>query len=483
MSAAAVTPRAGAPSRPPTDDGAFDPLPLLGALTALRRLTGMYPAGHPMITAKLAELENLVLPPLRQAEVLRIDIVLGSVHLDGVSCRPDRQVSERIVAELVDLGVHSIHIRRGVTRDELARTGEFLWRAKENLAGVEPVEAQLAQRGVRHVSLGTIVPLDTRWRGDEWPDAPRGPLDPAYAQALELAQQAFETVSAGRHLDAVTVREMVELLVQKVARSSAALAQILAVKQYENLTYCHSVNVAIISLLLGRRLGLADGVLSMLVEGALLHDIGKTRVPVEIVKKPGALDRHERKLIEAHTTFGAEILADTDGVCPLTPTVALEHHRRVKGTGYPDLGTVLPHPLAQIVSVADVYEAVTGARSYQKPSRPEQACTILARLAGESLNTAIVKAFVNTITFFPLGSLVRTTRGDRGVVVRTNSSDPLHPVLILLDAPGSTRHEIDTSVRDSSGSYVYHIVETLCPEDGELDLTTLLLPQDATLPA
>ena len=138
-------------------------------------------------------------------------------------------------------------------------------------------------------------------------------------------------------------------------------------------------------------------------------------------------------MIEAHTTLGAEILIQTEGLHPLTPTVALEHHRGVKGTGYPDLGEAIPHPMSQIVSVADIYEAITGARTYQAPTPPERACMIMARMAGEKLNTGLVKKFVNAITFFPVGSLVRTNRNELGLVVQTNRREPLHPVLALVD--------------------------------------------------
>ena len=208
------------------------------------------------------------------------------------------------------------------------------------------------------------MPLDTRWRTRQWPDAPTSPLDPLYAQALNAAEQAFDTVASGGTLDAVTVRDLVQLLIGEVVRSNAALGQILALKEYENLTYCHSVNVAILSLLLARQLALHEKTTFILVEAALLHDIGKTRVPLEVVKKPGALNRAERKLIEAHTTYGAEILMDTPGLHPMAPIVALEHHRGLTDGGYPELGDgVQPHIMSQIVSVADVYEAATGARS------------------------------------------------------------------------------------------------------------------------
>jgi len=289
-----------------------------------------------------------------------------------------------------------------------------------------------------------------------------------------MAQKTWEDTASGKPLDVVTVRDLVQLLIYKVARSNAALGQILAVKQYENLTYCHSVNVAMLSLLLGKQVGLDESTLAALVEAALLHDVGKTQIPLEIVRKPGALDKSERRMIEAHTTLGAEILIQTEGLQPLTPVVALEHHRGVKGTGYPDLGNAIPNPMSQIVSVADIYEAITGARTYQAPTPPDRACLILARMAGEKLNTGLVKTFVNAITFFPIGSLVRTNRNELGLVVQTNQREPLHPVLALVDEDTyKPTRQVDTSERESSGGYARHIMQSLPAPDG-LDLRVFL---------
>jgi putative nucleotidyltransferase with HDIG domain len=442
----------------------LDPLPVLKGLAALRRLTGTYPSGHPMIGQKLHELDAAIRAHLQAGPELRIDVIRGSVHLNGVPWHGDDQPAMQVVRELAELGVDSLYVREGVSAAELSTVATFLWQARQ---ADEPVQAQLARLGVQHVSLGKLVALDTRWHAERWPEAPTGTLDPAYAESLLAAQQTFEETAAGKTLDAVTVRDLVQLLIHKVARSSAALSQILAVKQYENLTYCHSVNVAMLSLLLGRQLRLDEPDILALVEAALLHDIGKTRIPLEIVKKPGALTKRERLQIEAHTTFGAEILAQTDGLQPLTPIVALEHHRSAKGAGYPELEAEVPHIMSQMVSVADIYEAITGARSYQDPTVPERACLVLARLAGDKLNTALVKAFVNAITFFPLGSVVRTNRGELGVVIRTTDGDPLHPLLAMTDSDvRATLGRMDTSRRNADGNYDHHILETLRPPEG-----------------
>jgi HD-GYP domain-containing protein (c-di-GMP phosphodiesterase class II) len=174
--------------------------------------------------------------------------------------------------------------------------------------------------------------------------------------------------------------------------------------------------------------------------------------------------------------LGAELLMQVEGLAPLTPLVALEHHRSVVGGGYPNLGDgVVPHVMSQIVSVADIYEAVTGARSYQNPTPPERACLLLARLAGTKLNTALVKAFVNAITFFPVGSVVRTSRGEVGVVLRTTLGDPLHPVIQLVDKDWRTPLAVlDTSTRDGGDEYQCHIVETVVPASDAFDVRQFL---------
>jgi putative nucleotidyltransferase with HDIG domain len=458
----------------PIDPSAIDPLALLKGFVSLRRLTGMYPAGHPAIEQKLGEIDGTVQQHLRDSSALKLDVIHGTAHLDGVSFRSESDTQAHILSELTDLGIDSIHISPGVSREELHALAEYLWHLKEPPSG-GAIDVQLAARGIHHVSLGRLVPLDTRWHASLWPEAPVGPVDPDYAESLALTERTFDDVAGGKGMNVVTVRDIVQLLIRKVAGSSAALGQILAVKLYENLTYCHSVNVATLSLLIGKELGFDEGAIAALGEAALLHDIGKTRIPLDVLRKPGALDRSERRTMEAHTTLGAEILVEVEGLRPLTPTVALEHHRGVDGAGYPDLGEhISPHFLSQIVSVADIYEAITGARSYQTPAAPEQACLVLARLAGTKLNSALVKAFVNAISFFPIGSVVRTDRDEMGIIIRTNHGEPLHPVMARLTAdferlPG----EIDTSQRDDAGDYQRHVTETIVPPR-PLDLNLLL---------
>ena len=236
-------------------DPPADPRRILNALGTLQALTTSYPAGHPMIADKVKEVDDIVRQHLQGRDMIRIDIVRNVVHLNGVPFDDDY--------DLRGIGVQSIQIRRGVQSEEFTALAQLLSQLATQHSD-EPVSAQLERRQVRHISVGCLVPLDTSWRGQQWADRPTGSLDPDYEESLALAQETFELLAKGRKLDTVTVHDLVRLLISRVATSHAALAQILAVKQYENLTYVHSVNVSVLSMLIGRQLGLEESTLRAL---------------------------------------------------------------------------------------------------------------------------------------------------------------------------------------------------------------------------
>jgi hypothetical protein len=155
------------------DSGAhsIDALALLRGFVSLRRLAGMYPSGHPVITQKLDEVYAIAQAHLQQSPVLTIDVIRGEVHLDGVAYRDDGMATAtaQTLRELGALGIDSLHITPGLERDEIRLAAEFLDQIRDNTSG-EVLEARLAARGIRHISFGRIVPLDTRWRGRIWPE-------------------------------------------------------------------------------------------------------------------------------------------------------------------------------------------------------------------------------------------------------------------------------------------------------------------------
>jgi len=460
-----------------------DPLPVVRGLVTAFRLEGLYPDGHPQVDAAISELDALIRSRLNGGGMIQIDIVEGQAHTDGLPFHQQSAAHRSLLEEMMQLDFNSIRIRDGFGRPELETLIRVLAerRAGVQLAGT--LQEELRRRGVERATVGKLVELDTRWNQHQWGERPPGVLDDSYADALEQAEGTFDRIAEGRMIEATAVHQLLQLLATEVVGSQAALGHILALKQFENYTYCHSVNVTLLVLLLGQRVGLDAEAIAHASEAALLHDVGKTRIPVSILKKPAPLNERERELIQQHPRWGAETLLEVPGLSALSPTVALEHHVSFDGGGYPELAEgETPHLLSQLVAVCDVYEALTGARAYRAPAPPDEACLVLAEKAGTGLHPDLVRAFVNMVTFFPVGSVVRTDRGEVGVVVETDSAEPLHPTIVLVrseDPRQDAGERIDTSERDGRGEYARHVVETLRPTDEHIDPGEILVRETA----
>lgn len=450
---------------------------VLRTLAALRSTCLLYPAGHPAIDAQVEEFLRHARTLLRGHSVVRLDVIRGILHCDGTPLQRESRIHARALGELTALGVDSIHVGAGLKPDEVKTVGAYLAHEHRGPGAGEPVVDLLHGRGVSHISLGRVLPINHRVRSRP-PEAPDALYDDGYRQSADLARSTFDSLEQGYAPDIRAIHDMLEVLVGRVARSSMALHQVMALKDYENRSYLHSVNVALLAVRLGERLGMDQKDLMVLAEAALLHDVGKTRIPVEILTKAGRPTDREWRTIRRHPLIGAEILSELDGLTPLTPVAALEHHVDFQGGGYPVLHDGRrPHPISQIVSVVDVYESVTGARTYRDPATPDEACLILARMAGEKLNPALVKAFVSVVTFFPVGTVVRTTRDELAVVVRTHDDDALHPRIMLvdLDAPDAgTGPQIDLRERDDGGAFRRDVLESVSPADYGIDVPAIL---------
>src|SRR5262249_36547367 len=143
---------------------AADPHRILKTFAALGTLTAIYPPGHPLVTEKVREADEAIRHHLKDGEALRIDVIRGVVPFNGVPCEGGSDAPDA-------LPIDSLHIRPGVSRDEIAALGGLLGRGKLALDG-GPLAAQLASRGVEHISVARLVPVDTRWRAHQWPDRP-----------------------------------------------------------------------------------------------------------------------------------------------------------------------------------------------------------------------------------------------------------------------------------------------------------------------
>jgi len=285
--------------------------------------------------------------------------------------------------------------------------------------------AAFARAGLGHIELAE--PLTELAVADA--DEPGDGLETVcaaedFAPLVDVYQSMYDAVSTNAL--AVNANGAVDIdralaagagLVSLTAGHSLDVMQFLRYPDYDSYTIGHSVRVAALSSLLGRALGWPEPVLTELAAAGLLHDLGKGRIPPEILFKPGRLDEEERRIVETHPDVGANILLDNGERSPLVLAATWGHHLRHDGGGYPRLPAWHgPGVVAELVHVCDVFEALTARRPYKRPLAPASAFELMLGDAA-GFHPRLLATLVETLGIYPPGSEVRLSDGTRAVVV------------------------------------------------------------------
>jgi putative nucleotidyltransferase with HDIG domain len=252
----------------------------------------------------------------------------------------------------------------------------------------------------------------------------------------QVVDHMLEDVRLGRSIDSDEARQAVENVMENITRNQEALICLTQLKNRDEYTSIHSMNVCVLCIAFARHLGLNDNLIRVLGMGALLHDLGKMRVPLEILNKPGKLTAEEFEVMKGHVLLGAEILQDTPGIPPGALKVVLEHHERYKGGGYPHaLREDQISWLGQLSAIADVYDAITSDRVYHSHLPPHEAVKRMYAWSQRDFNVTLMEKFIKCIGIYPLGSAVEINAADIGFVVSYDGSSALKPdVLLVMDA-------------------------------------------------
>ncbi len=245
-------------------------------------------------------------------------------------------------------------------------------------------------------------------------------------------------------------------------------------RNYDNYTFTHMVNVSILTMGQARALGIEGRLLREFGLSALMHDIGKVRTPKEILQKPERLTEQEFVIMRRHPVEGAEILRRTPEMPILAPVVAFEHHLRLDGTGYPagakrsslNLGTM-------ICSIADVYDAMRSQRAYQQAFPTDRVLAVLKKDDGAHFEAHLVRRFVQLLGIYPPGTLVKLSSNAVAVVTRVHAPDPYRPRVKILFAPDGacydTPLERNLWERTPDGSEPDTVVSPLDPSPYGID--------------
>lgn len=224
-----------------------------------------------------------------------------------------------------------------------------------------------------------------------------------------------------------SLKDVSRNIVDEISGNRNIMINLVDIKSLDNYTYEHSMSTAVLSLVLGIELGLNKNELYDLCIGAMLHDIGKVFIPKDILFKEN-LDEKERLLVQNHSQKGYEYLKDNGEISGLVKIIALQHHEHIDGTGYPSgLQDAQINKLAKIVAITDQYDQLTSGSPCQKPVPPHEAIEYIMGAAGRYFDFEMVRAFVHKVVPYPVGTLVKLSNGDVGVVDEVFDNFPLRP--------------------------------------------------------
>jgi putative nucleotidyltransferase with HDIG domain len=256
-----------------------------------------------------------------------------------------------------------------------------------------------------------------------------------HSQLVEYTRGAMKDARLGKPVNYESSKPLAGALVDSVMRNEDALLALKYLKSFDEYTFNHSINVAVVATVFAKSLGYSEDRLRELCQAAVLHDLGKALVPDEILNKPGRLTPAEFAIIRDHPVNGFELLHDVRGPSQDVLRGALEHHEKYNGGGYPDgLAGDEISEFGRIIAVADVYDALTSERVYKRGMTPSNALRIIYGMRESDFHPGYVERFIRCLGIYPVGTVVRLTTGETGVVVQGAPPTPLLPtVRVVLD--------------------------------------------------
>jgi putative nucleotidyltransferase with HDIG domain len=402
------------------------------------RSAQLYAPGHPLVRRSLDALVEVIGQLVADQPSVAIGLIGQEIVVADTPLAKAAENYGELIRRLQSLGIERIAFERGLTPDELNTLVLTLAHPERTpgaaATGAMPADAMATLQGLPHIRVGRIS-LDERV---DTSAADVATIRRLYTDAVGVAQSLWDLTLTEGQPDPDEARELIDSLAQAVAQNRTALLALTALKEYDNYTFTHMVNVSILTMAQARALSVEGSLLREFGLAALMHDIGKVRTPIDLLHKPDKLTDEEFTVMRMHVVDGAEILRRTPDIPALAPVVAFEHHLRLDGTGYPvgvtrtrlNLGTML-------CSIADVYDAMRSQRAYQESIPTDRILSVLKRNDGVQFDQHLVRRFSQLMGIYPPGNMVRLDSGEVAVVLKVYAPDPYRPrVRVIVGAHG-----------------------------------------------
>ncbi len=262
-------------------------------------------------------------------------------------------------------------------------------------------------------------------------DEQNGSVFQARAQAREVVRQSLQEVLINNAVNGDLIISVVNKIIEELLNQEDIVINLSRLRVVDDYLFEHSVNVSIYSIITGIMMGLNKEKLVILGTGAMMHDVGKMLLQKEILNKPGLLSDDEYQHVKQHTTLGYELLMRTNKIHPEAALIALNHHERLDGNGYPKGNSTNDLTiLSKIVAVVDVFDALTSDRVYSKRINHFKAMEYICSMTDVHFDEMVTKTFIKTVGYFYRGLVLQLSNGDIGVVVREDKALPVVKIVI-----------------------------------------------------
>jgi HD-GYP domain-containing protein (c-di-GMP phosphodiesterase class II) len=432
---------------------------VLARLSGARRSQRLYPQGHPAVHESALGLMQVLTPYFEEGFDVPLTFFENEVLLGHQLLAEESIIFDQLVRGMSGAAANSVTFLKGLDAAELERAMPLLAAEPEDIAAVGGLEAACRAAGLTHVSLASAKIYEKEEALTQLSESEAA--NSSYSSALELLRDLDRAIRSNRVATAERVRGVVRGLVDNVLSNRHALLELSGLKDYDEYTFFHSVNVAILSLALGSALSSDRRFLNTLGVGALMHDIGKMTIDLGILNKSEALTTADWDQIRLHPLRGAEVAASMPGLDRASIVVILEHHMRLDLDGYPIRRPArTQHVTSRIVAVADAYDAMTSRRTYSEARLQDESMEVLARNSGTAFDPVLVRLFVQMLGVYPPRSVVRMSTGEVGVVVHPSGNDVLRPMVrVFADASGALVEPRDIDLSGGDGPSIQSCID------------------------
>lgn len=392
-----------------------------------------------------------------------------------------------VIAELKKRGIGSVIFRSGLDQKDLRKFVHiFLNLTAAKGALFEALKMQLDDAGIKGIDIDKLKHEKEEVSFTE-AQGTKEIAKKSYFNAVAVTKEIMGNARLNQTVNIKKAKRAVQSIVDIILHEEISILGLTSIKNYDEYTYNHCVNVCILAIALGQRLGFSKTHLSDLGMAALFHDIGKIAIPIEVLHKPLEFTDEEWALIRRHPVGGVTTMLKMKGLNEAaikTMIVAFEHHQNFDHTGYPKVTNKSPLTLySRIVSIADCYDAMTSSRVYNKtPFPPDKALSLMWDRAGRYYDPLIMKVFVNMLGVYPIGTLVILDTREMGLVYQSNPSlekIDRPKVILITDVGGKDRNvklitdlaEID----EAAGKYKRSIVRAEDPRKFNIDVAEYYL--------